>query len=45
MSRYALTLLILLAVVGATMFALSRVDSEKPLTRVEKPVANDKLAR
>lgn len=45
MSRpLVILLLLLLAVVGG-LFVLAGLDTEKPLTRVEKVVPSDKLAK
>jgi hypothetical protein len=45
MSRLLIILVLLIAIVFGALFVLSRVNGEKPLTRVEKVVPNDKLAR
>ena len=45
MSRAAtLSIVVLVAIVGV-LFLLSTRDAEQPLTRVEKPVANEALAQ
>lgn len=44
MSRFLLVLILLVLIVFGALFALSRMNSEKPLTKVEKVVPNEKLA-
>ena len=45
MSRLIRNLVILLVVLGGGLYFLSTLASEKPQTRVEKPVANETLAQ
>jgi len=45
MSRAATLLIVLLVVLVGGLFFLSTMDAEQPLTRVEKPVANEALAQ
>ena len=45
MSRPFLLLLIILLVIIGGLWFLSTLDTEKPLTRVEKTIPSDKLAK
>ncbi len=45
MSRAIVTLLLILVVVVGGIVALSRINTEKPLVRVEKVVPNAALAK
>ena len=45
MSRLLRNLIILLVLIGGLLYFLSTLASEKPLTRVEKPVTNETLAQ
>lgn len=45
MSRLIRNIVILLVVVVGGLYFLSTLASEKPQTRVEKPVANETLAQ
>ena len=44
-SRPLVYLILFLALIVGGLFYLSSIDTEQPLTRVEKPVPNDKLAK
>ncbi|MCJ8157624.1 hypothetical protein [Sphingomonas sp. LaA6.9] len=45
MSRLIRNLIILLVIIGGALYFLSTLASEKPQTRVEKPVANEILGQ
>ncbi|WP_182911828.1 hypothetical protein [Sphingomonas cavernae] len=45
MSRLIRNLIILLVIIGGALYFLSTLASEKPQTRVEKPVANETLGQ
>ncbi|NNM76738.1 hypothetical protein HJG53_07485 [Sphingomonas sp. ID1715] len=44
-SRLPIVLVLLLLVVLGGLYWLSTVDTEKPLTRVEKTIPNDRLGK
>lgn len=45
MSRSTVLLLLIIVLVGGGLWYLSRMNTEKPLTRVEKTIPNDKLGK
>lgn len=45
MSRALIILLLILLAIGGGLYFLASLDTEKPLTRVEKVVPSDKLAK
>lgn len=45
MSRSTVILLLIIVLVGGGLWYLSRMDTEQPLTRVEKTIPNDKLGK
>lgn len=45
MSRSTLILILILVLVGGGLWYLSHKDTEKPLTRVEKTIPNEKLGK
>ena len=45
MSRAATILIVVLVVLVGGLYLLSTLDAEQPLTRVEKPIANEALAQ
>lgn len=45
MSRSTLILLVIIVLVGGGLWYLSGKNTEKPLTRVEKIIPNDKLGK
>lgn len=45
MSRSATLLIVVLVVIIGGFYVLSTIDAEQPQTRVEKPIANEALAK
>lgn len=45
MSRLITILIVILLIIGGGLWFLSTLDTEKPLTRVEKVVPGDKLGK
>ncbi|MBA2919988.1 hypothetical protein GON01_07970 [Sphingomonas sp. MAH-20] len=45
MSRSAVIIILIIVLVGGGLWYLSGVDAEKPLTRVEKTIPNEKLGK